>query len=214
MSDANLPMIYRILRPLEKNRLCKVAELISGNKLTVLEIGCGDGRFLYENKNKWNNITGIDIDSDKLKKAKERTYGVPSKFLNIDFGKSPMPFKVSSFDLIVSIATFQYIYNLDLLFGEIFRVLKKGGSFIFEVPNMAVFWRRWQFLWGRLPRTSTEYYGWDADNIHYFTYHDLKKFVIRKEFVVKRVSCSGILDGLRQYWVSFLGGDIILVCTK
>lgn len=214
MNDTNLPFIYRILRSLEKNRLQKAAELISGVKLSVLELGCSNGRFLYENKNKWKNITGVDIDRDKLKIAKEKDYEIPTRFLNIDFGRKKMPFPDASFDLVISIATLQYIYNLDLLFNEVLRVLNIGGLFIFEVPNMAVFWRRWQFLWGRLPRTSTKNYGWDADIIHYFTYHDLKKFVSGKGFVIERVSCSGILDGLRQYWVSLLGGDIIFVCKK
>lgn len=214
MKQMNLPLIYRILRPLEKNRLQKVGELIDGSNLSVLEIGCSDGRFLYENSNRWKNITGVDTDEERLKKAKKRAYTVPSKFINIDFGKIPMPFPDSSFDLVVSIATLQYIYNLDLLLNEIYRVLKKGGLFIFEVPNMVVFWRRWQLLWGKLPRTSAVNFGWDADVIHYFTCHDLKKFVSGKGFVIEKVSCSGILDSLRQFWVSLLGADIIFVCKK
>ena len=72
MNDTNLPFIYRILRSLEKNRLQKASELISGVKLSVLELGCNNGRFLYENKNKWKNITGVDIDRDKLKIAKRK----------------------------------------------------------------------------------------------------------------------------------------------
>lgn len=214
MQPSNLPSIYRILRPLEKNRLQKMAELISSSKLSVLDIGCSDGRFLYENKNKWRNVTGVDIDADKLEKARKQVFGIPAKFLNVDFGKTPMPFRNSSIDLVVSIATLQYIYDLDLLFNEVFRVLKNGGQFIFEVPNIAVFWRRWQFLWGRLPRTSTIRAGWDADIIHYFTCHDLEIFVTGKGFVIEKVSCSGILDDLRQYWVSFLGADLIFICQK
>ncbi|MBI4991159.1 class I SAM-dependent methyltransferase [Candidatus Gottesmanbacteria bacterium] len=179
-----------------------------------MDIGCSDGTFLFENKFRWDNIIGIDLDKNRLKRAKERNYGLPARFINKDFGRLKMPFKDNSFDLVVSIATLQYVYNLDLLFSEVFRVLKKGGSFIFEVPNISVFWRRWQFLWGRLPRTSTDVYGWDADVIHYFTCHDLERFVEDKGFEVERISCSGILDGLRQYWVSFLGADIIFVCKK
>lgn len=214
MSDFNLPLIYRILKPFEKNRLKKVEEVITGHDLTVMEIGCSDGRFLYENKNKWKNITGVDIDEDKLEEARKREFGIPAKFLNVDFGKTPMPFRDSSIDLVVSIAALQYIYDLDLLFNEVFRVLKNGGHFIFEVPNIAAFWRRWQFLWGRLPRTSTIRKGWDADIIHYFTCHDLEIFVTDKKFVIERVSCSGILDNLRQYWVSFLSADLIFICQK
>lgn len=209
-----LPWIYRLLRPLEKHRLRKVTELIHGDNLNLLEIGCRDGQFLYENKHKWQNIIGVDIEPKYLKMARRRNYGVPVKFIRADYGREKMPYKTSRFDLIISIATMQYVCDLDLLFDEIFRVLKNGGRFIFEVPNAAVFWRRIQFLLGRLPRTSQLTGGWDAGVIHYFTYYDLYHFVERKGFKIEKVSCSGIFDNWREKWVDLLGADFIFICRK
>lgn len=214
LSPRKLPLIYKLLKPYEKHRLRKVTELIYGDNLNVLEIGCRDGQFLYENKHKWQNIIGIDIEPRYLKQARKRKYGVPAKFELADYGRGKMPHQSSFFDLVISIATLQYVYDIDLLFNEVYRVLKPGGLFIFEVPNAAVFWRRIQFLFGKLPKTSQLVGGWDAGVIHYFTYYDLYHFVKEKGFEIEKVSCSGILDSWRRIWVSFLGADLIFVCKK
>ena len=209
-----LSFIYRWLKPFEKHRLAKVAELIGENNLNVLEIGCRDGQFLYENKHRWKSIVGVDIEPKYLEEARKRDYGRSAKFIGDDYGRKKIPFRSSTFDLVVAIATLQYVYDLDLLFCEVFRVLKKGGRFIFEVPNVAVFWRRIQFLFGRLPPSSQIAYGWDAGVIHYFTYYDLCQFAENKGFEIEEVSCSGIFDSWRERWVSFLGADLIFICRK
>lgn len=209
-----LPFIYRWLKPFEKNRRDKVAEMIKGSNLAVLEIGCADGQFLFDNRLKWKNIVGVDIGEKNLLKAKKRSYNIQAQFQSEDYGREKMPYKTYQFDIVISIATLQYVYDLDLLFDEVFRVLKNGGRFIFEVPNAAVFWRRIQFLFGKLPRTSNLSAGWDAGVIHYFTYYDLRHFVERKGFKIEKVSCSGIFDSWRRIWVSFLGADLIFVCRK
>ena len=209
-----IEFLYKLLKHWEKHRLDKVAEQIEGDNLKVLEIGCRDGQFLYENRHKWQNVIGVDIASECLRQAKKRKYDMPTKFIRADYGRKKIPYNSFYFDLIVSIATLQYVYDLDLLFDEVYRVLKKGGRFIFEVPNIAVFWRRIQFLFGRLPATSQVTEGWDAGVIHYFTYYDLYHFLRKKGFKIEKVSCSGIFDKLREKWVDLLGADLIFVCQK
>lgn len=206
--------LYDLLKPWEKHRLQKVGESIQGKKLRILEIGCAAGEFLYEYRHRWQKITGVDIDGGKLVKARRRNYGAPAVFLKADFGRKSMPFGSGQFDIVISIATLQYVYDLELLFEEIHRVLKKNGQLIFEVPNAAVFWRRWQFLSGSLPRTSEVESGWDAGVIHYFTCRDLEKFIQSCGFKIDKINCSGILDNIREYWVSLLGADLIFYCTK
>lgn len=209
-----LPFLYRLLKPLEKHRLSKVREMIVGNNLTVLEIGCADGKFLYDNRDKWGKIEGVDTQIKSLEKAKERNYQIPARFQKLDFGRKAMPYNSCQFDLVVSIATLQYVYNLDLLFGEAHRVLKPNGLFIFEVPNVAVFWRRMQLLFGRLPNTSQFITDLVGGVIHYFTQHDLSVFLKQTGFEIEKISCSGIFDNWRSRWVSLLGADLIFVCRK
>lgn len=209
-----LPLMYRLLKRFEIHRLQKVAQLIPQGKLSVLEIGCGDGQFLYDNRSKWKKIIGVDISPSLLLKAEKRNYKVSARFDLADYGVSPMPYKSNQFDIVVSIATMQYTYNIDLLISEIYRVLKRGGIFIFEVPNAVSFWRRIIFLSGRIPSTSVIDNGWDGGVIHYFTRRGLSSFIKAKGFTIEKVSCSGIFATLRQIWPDFLGGDLIYVCKK
>lgn len=213
-SQKDSPFIYKILKPLEKHRLQKVAEMIEGDNLRVLEVGCNDGKFLHDNKNKWRNIVGVDIEPVSLNKAKEKNYGIPAKFYQADYGRGKMPFNSSYFDIVISIATLQYVYDLELLFHEVYRVLKTNGILIFEVPNAAVFWRRVEFLFGKLPNTSYRYNDWDDRVLHYFTCADLKENLLKKNFIIEEISCSGIFDWLREKWPGVLGADLIFVCRK
>lgn len=206
--------LYTFLSPYAKHRIDKVSELIIGQNLNVLEIGCGDGTFLYKLKYKWRKITGIDVVSERIKEARKKKFNVPTSFILKDFGRKPMPFPDNTFDLVVSISTLQYIYDLDLLFDEIKRVLNRRGKFIFEIPNFAVFWRRLEFLFGSLPRTSQFIDGWDAGIIHYFTQKDMAEFLKRHGFIIRRISCSGIGHTVRQIWPSVLGADLIFIVEK
>lgn len=206
--------LYSLLLSFAKHRLEKVGELIYRSNLNVLEIGCGDGLFLYNNRDKWKEITGVDVVTDLLNKAEKRQYRAPAHFIKADYGRSKMPYQPSTFDIVVSISVLQYLYDLDLFFAEVNRVLKKGGYFIFEVPNATSFWRRLQFLLGRLPRTSQFIQGWDAGVIHYFTQYDLEKYANLFGFKIKEISCSGIFDRFRSFWPSLLGGDLIFVLEK
>lgn len=208
------PFWIHLLQNYSKNRLQVVSDLLPDQKMRVLELGCGDGKFLFMNKRRWNTIIGVDVVRDRLQKAKERMYGCPSRFILRDYGREKMPFNSSSFDVCISIATLQYVYDLDLLFEEIRRVLREGGLWIFEVPNVAVCWRRLEFLRGRLPKTSNFENAWDAGVIHYFTYRDLMEFCVRKKFIVESVRTSGIMSSIRSLWPDMLAPDFIFVCKK
>lgn len=196
------------------NRIQAVSQLLPDKKMRVLEIGCGDGTFLFQNREKWKKIVGVDIVRAQLRKARSRSYGCPSKFIQADYGRGNMPFESNSFNICISISTLQYLYDLDLLFENVYRVLTRNGLWIFEVPNIAFFWRRIEFLFGRLPKTSHYKNAWDAGVIHYFTHHDLQEFCLRKGFIVESVQSSGIMHSIRSLWPDMLGSDFIFVCRK
>jgi ubiquinone/menaquinone biosynthesis C-methylase UbiE len=188
--------------------------MLPNKKMRVLEIGCADGLFLYTNRNRWKDIVGVDIVDTQIQKARHRKYNRPTRFVLADYGREKMALHSSSFDVCISISTLQYMYDLDLVFEEIHRVLKPGGVWFIEVPNIAVFWRRFELLLGKFPKTSHFENSWDAGVINYFTVPRLKIYCEEKGYRVEKITCSGVFRGLRQRWVGLLGADMIFECRK
>jgi len=207
--------LYKLLKKFEIHRFASVLDVISAkNKVSVLDIGCGKGDFLFANQELWSSMAGVDILEESIAKARMRNSKIPATFAQLAAGSQKLPFRKSAFDLVVSIATLQYLDDLELLFSEVSRVLKKNGVFIFEVPNFVVVWRRLQLLFGQFPHTSLFHQGWDGGVIHYFSQPRLEAFCQEQGFIVDTVTCSEIFARFRSVYPSLLGANLIFVCRK
>src|SRR4030043_1963442 len=97
----------------------------------TLNIGCRDGRmdkYLFNGKR-----IDIAIDNDRKTIGLAKQSGL---YKNTVFkSASKMPFKDNSISTVISNSTFEHIkYDLESI-REVFRVLKKGGRFIFTTTN-------------------------------------------------------------------------------
>ena len=98
---------------------------------TILDYGCGSGtfcRFLHERK---AIVTGVDISENKIKKAKE-DYSDGIAYNQITSGNLGFMAE-NSFDFALSnfvLSTISSRKELIEIMKSVFRVLKKGGSFI------------------------------------------------------------------------------------
>ena len=97
----------------------------------ILEVGCGEGRFLAKLKpiDKVPLIYGIDISMYGLHEAHRKGICV----LRADGEK--LPFKKDTFDTVMSANGALKEMKLDILLAEIYRVLKPGGVFAFDTYN-------------------------------------------------------------------------------
>jgi ubiquinone/menaquinone biosynthesis C-methylase UbiE len=106
--------------------------------MKVLDLACGMGRTC-----KWvapyvDEYTGIDFIPEMIKKAKEYN----SKFENARFvvndGRSLNVLNANHFDLAYSELAFQHMLKpiQESYVKEIFRVLKKDGSFYVQIPRL------------------------------------------------------------------------------
>jgi ubiquinone/menaquinone biosynthesis C-methylase UbiE len=104
----------------------------------VLEIGCGTGRVLQHLSGFYREVHGIDISSEMVKQGELRLGHLPNVHFHHGNGYDLEPFADDSFDLVYSSFVFQHTpkttaYNYLLETG---RVLRPGGLFRFQVPNL------------------------------------------------------------------------------
>jgi ubiquinone/menaquinone biosynthesis C-methylase UbiE len=94
----------------------------------VLDLGCGSGIFTNRLKTYGANIVGSDLSKTLIEIAKKDFPKIP--FYVGDAQKTT--FKKDSFDIVCSSLMIHYIKDLNKLFKEVSRILKKDGKFVFS----------------------------------------------------------------------------------
>jgi SAM-dependent methyltransferase len=96
----------------------------------VLDLGCGRGGVV---ELFWRDVklaAGLDPDEPSL--AERRTRG-----MHVITGRGEqLPFAPETFDLIVSVWVLEHLRTPETVFGEVHRVLRPGGHFVFLTPNL------------------------------------------------------------------------------
>jgi len=105
-------------------------------KLAILDLGCGPGLYTEIFAEKGHKVTGIDISKKSIEYAKK---SAENKKLDITYLNSSyleVDLKSDKYDLVVLIYTDLGVLTpteRESLLEMIFRILKKGGTFIFDV---------------------------------------------------------------------------------
>ena len=125
----NLPKSYHKWFEEEK----KYLQNIITPDAKVLEVGCGDGRSIFDVLPATKNVTGIDHDDKAIADAKNNFSSYPSiKILKADATK--LPFEDEEFDFVVCMTTFaNFADKKFIILEEIKRVLKNSGKIIISV---------------------------------------------------------------------------------
>ncbi|OHA25647.1 MAG: hypothetical protein A3C79_01290 [Candidatus Taylorbacteria bacterium RIFCSPHIGHO2_02_FULL_45_28] len=99
---------------------------------TVLVIGSGTGSdcFLASNKTSWlGRVIGVDINRSKLRKAKKEASRQNYKNIEFKLGQiEKLPVEDNSIDVVISHCVINLVPDKLKAYGEIYRVLKKGGK--------------------------------------------------------------------------------------
>ena len=108
-------------------------EISVNRRLKILDIGCGTGAYDRMLANINHEVIGIDYSEYVVLKAVEKSKGENIQYL---ISAVPyLPFKDSSFDIIVCIGVLQYVKNERAVISEIARVLKNEGILILITLN-------------------------------------------------------------------------------
>ncbi|MGI6722675.1 MAG: class I SAM-dependent methyltransferase [Anaerovoracaceae bacterium] len=107
----------------------------------ILDIGCGSGNalsYMYK-QNKKAHYFGIDYSKDAVKTAKKNNRAAVQKgHMKIIHGDvCDMPYRPSSFDLIISVESFYYWKNFDKAMAGIAKVMKKGARLVIILETHA-----------------------------------------------------------------------------
>lgn len=209
-----IAFIYRKLKRFEVNRYQTVYDLLPSKIERLLDVGCGDGYFIGMLKNKCEECYGVDVSPLRIENAQNKFKGqvnVHFKLCDVDEG---LPFPDLFFDVVTCIAVLEHVLNPPRVVKEINRVLKNGGTFIVQVPNIASFPYRINLLFGKLPVTGGFYMGADWEHLHWFTKSVLQELLSKSGFKIEAITCSGVFAKHRKLWVSMLGGDLIAKSVK
>lgn len=96
----------------------------------ALEIGCGPGRLMRPMSRHFDEVHGVDVSDEMIRRAREKLRGVPNAFPHHAPDSSLASFPDNHFDFVYSYAVFQHIPSREVVFhylAEAARVLKPGG---------------------------------------------------------------------------------------
>ena len=98
-----------------------------------MDIGCNDGSFTAKiaEITKAKKTYGIEVDINQANATIQQ--GVRVKICDLN---KPFPFENNFFDIITANQVVEHLYDHDNFFGEMRRILKKGGFFQISTLNL------------------------------------------------------------------------------
>lgn len=105
----------------------------SAQRLTILNVGCGTGGTVNMLE-KFGTVTNVDVSADAIRHMKQKGY----KAKKVSGVK--LPYKTSSFDMVVAFDVLEHIKNDSAALREWKRVISPKGRIFLTVPA-------YQWLW-------------------------------------------------------------------
>lgn len=180
-----------VFGPGQKRRLNLVKKYVDLSGKRILDIGCGIGTYTKKFSQESQEVFGVDIDAESLKKAKKLNPDI--NFLLAPAEK--LPFKDNFFDVVFLHEVLEHVKDDKQAISETFRVLKPNGVAVIFVPNrLYPFETHGIYLFGHYIYKLVPFVNWLPKNIRrYFCPHvriysvgDLKKLFnnLRVSFLV------------------------------
>lgn len=138
---------------------------------TLLDVGCGGGRFLKRMQKRGWEVEGSDFDEQATKKVTAR-YGIKTHVGDL----AQCALTSNSFDVITMSQTIEHLYTPEATLRECLRILKPGGLLVMTTPNVrsiaaSEFGAHWR--------------GWEAPrHLHLFSVDSLRQLTQRVGFEI------------------------------
>ncbi len=186
---------------------------------SCLDIACGDGDLLnnYLFK-KYNKLDGVDISKLLISKARKKgkqncNFYVEDIEKYVDNAIS----KKKQYDSIYMLAILEHImWPLEFL-KSVYKILRKSGRVVVEVPNTIWLPHRIDLMLGKFPTTASTVGvipGVRDEHIRFFTHNTLDKIFQKAGFKKIKNDSAGKLRGIKNLLPELLSPDIISVYEK
>lgn len=153
--------------------------LPAGEKLRVLDVGCGVGRFLTYLTELGHEATGVEISEASWREATGRGHRVMQGSAE-DLRAQGL--KDGTFDAISFLDVLEHLFNPAATLARAAPLLVPGGVFIVCVPNVGSILGRLTLLCGRFPLDDHGLF--DHGHLRWFT----------RENLAKHFSAAAVLD--------------------
>lgn len=116
-------------------------EYLQENQNSILEIGCGEGIGFRILVKKAREVVGIDYSEEAIRRARENISDNKTAARALVMHACFLGFKPEVFDAVCTFEVLEHIQEPQDMLGEVRRVLKKEGRFIFSTPNK-LYWEK------------------------------------------------------------------------
>lgn len=121
-----------------RNRIEDVEEYVN-QRGKIFELGAARGEFLKVLEERGWKVSGLEISADAVKMARE-LYNV-----HLDCGMIETYSPKETYDVVCMYQTLEHVPDALFVLKKSFEMLKPGGVFVAEVPNLHCFESKWNY---------------------------------------------------------------------
>lgn len=181
--------VIRVLRCLFFRDLGSTGDPMFKTPGTMLDFGCGSGRFLASMREKGWKVQGVELDTLAAERGRKEGLDIFAGTINA------AEYPSATFDYVRSNHSFEHLHNPRETLREIRRIMKPTGLLFIGVPNVA----------GLMARTYGTYWWYLGAPVHPFGYSPatLGRLLAQEGFKVEQVNYNsnfaGIFGSLQLY---------------
>ena len=163
-----------------------VVDAVTGERLRILDVGCGAGGTGTELVKRGHSVYGIDACEQAINEARSRLTG--AEVADLDRLQA-LPFPEMQFDCIIFADIMEHLYQPQHILRLARECLKDEGYIIISIPNVANYIVRFNLLFGRFSSGESPIVG-DPGHIRFFTLKTITELLTLTGYRIERLGCT------------------------
>ena len=181
---------------------------------SLLDLGCGAGRHAYEGLRRGAHVVALDSNEDELKNVDylgttmidEREAHPEATMKTVHGNALDLPFEDGFFDRIIASEVLEHIVDDTRAIGELYRVLRSGGTMAVTVPRFFPELVNWSL--------SDRYHSVEGGHVRIYRKSQLEERLTKAGFLVTGHRYTHGLHSPYWWLKSFFGLDRDNVITR